>query len=233
MKRVNKVLGKKQLFIALTVLVAFMIVGLTWAFSGPKKIDESEWLFDDWEEDVGYNDSGKVDLIISSTADWQSFVDKVNNGTDYADCVVQLNVDLNFEEFGNMLPVGTEQFPFRGIFDGNNHTIANLTMSSQDKYVGLFAVVEYAEIKNLNLQDCIIYADEAIGTGGIAGCAESSTISYCSVDGEVFSRYGSVGGVVGNNRSEIYNCSVKGSVVGSSVSGSYGDTSYGTGGDFW
>lgn len=230
MKRVNKVLGKKQIFIALAVLVFFMIAGLAWAFSGPKNIDESEWLFDEWEEDVGYNDSRNVELIISSTAEWQSFIKKVNNGTDYADCVVQLDTDLSFEEYGNILPVGTEQFPFRGIFDGNNHTISNLTMSSQDKYVGLFAVVEYAEIKNLNLQDCIIYADEAIGTGGIVGCAEASTISNCSVDGELFSRHGSVGGVVGNNRSEIYNCNVKGSIVGSTVSGSYGDTSYGTGG---
>lgn len=230
MKRVNKVLVKKQLFIALTVVVVFMIVGLTWAFSGPKIIDESEWLFDEWEEDVEYNDSRNVALVISTTAEWKAFIDRVNSGTDYADRVVKLDADLCFEEFENMVPVGTEQFPFRGVFDGNNHTISNLTINSQDKYVGLFAVVEYAEIKNLNLQDCIIYADEAIGTGGIAGCAEASIISHCSVDGEVFSRHGSVGGVVGNNRSEIYNCSVKGSVVGSTVSGSYGDTSYGTGG---
>lgn len=87
MKRANKVLGKKQILIALAVLIFVMMAGLAWAFSGPKNIDESELVFDEWEEDVGANDSRVADLIISSTTEWQSFIDEVNNGTDYADCV--------------------------------------------------------------------------------------------------------------------------------------------------
>lgn len=230
MKRKNIFLGKQPILISLAVLVLVLIAGFVWVFSGPKSIDEGDFIFDEWEENAGASDSREAHLIISSTMDWQFFIEDVNSGNDYADFIVLLDADLNFEESGNILPVGTEQTPFRGIFDGNNHRISNVSIISQDKYVGLFAVTEFAEIKNLILQDCIIYSEDAIGTGGIVGCADSSTIRNCSVGGEMFSSHGSVGGIVGNNRSEIYNCNVEGAIVGSTVSGSYGDTSYGTGG---
>lgn len=229
MKRANKIKGKQQILISLVVLAVVMITGLVWVFFGPKSFDD-EFIYGEWEEDTVTSDSAEAHLIISSTMEWKSFIDDVNSGIDYADKVVLLDTDLDFEDFGNILPVGTEQTPFRGIFDGNNHMISNLTIKSEDKYVGLFAVTEFAEIKNLILQDCSIYSEDAVGTGGIVGCADSSTISNCEVNGELFSGHGSVGGIVGNNRSEIYSCNVEGAIVGSSVSGAYGDTSYGTGG---
>ncbi|MCQ4635391.1 Ig-like domain-containing protein [Anaerovorax odorimutans] len=54
--------------------------------------------------------------------------------------------------------------PFRGVFDGQNHTIKNLTMdgknyetkeqekTSYGKYIGLFTATENAEIRNLTLE---------------------------------------------------------------------------------
>ncbi|MHC4083611.1 MAG: GLUG motif-containing protein [Planctomycetota bacterium] len=105
---------------------------------------------------------------------------------------------------------------FTGVFDGNDHTIANFTHDSNDiRYIGLFGYVEGGEIRNLGLIDTEVGAETGYYIGSLAG-GNSGTITNCyagdvSIIGDYF-----VGGLVGGNGGTITNCFVE----GGSVSGS-------------
>jgi hypothetical protein len=77
--------------------------------------------------------------------------------------------------------------PFTGVFDGNGHTISNLTYSATADdlyYVGLFVYTENAEIKNLGLVDPNFYVNSSVssGVGLLAGCLRG-TLANCYVEG--------------------------------------------------
>jgi hypothetical protein len=103
---------------------------------------------------------------------------------------------------------------FSGYFDGNSHTVYNLT---SEKY-GLFSSVKSgAEIANVRLYNCNI-SSECPQVGGIVSVISSDVtdvkISGCAVNGYVGTKYdrsrsSAAGGIVGINNSEsavISNC---------------------------
>lgn len=51
----------------------------------------------------------------------------------------------------NWNPIGGEN-PFKGIFDGNKHTVSDLYINSSGSNLGLFGYVDGAEIKNVTVQ---------------------------------------------------------------------------------
>nr|MBL6467802.1 hypothetical protein [Prevotellamassilia sp.] len=51
----------------------------------------------------------------------------------------------------NWNPIGGEN-PFKGIFDGNGHTVSDLYINSSGNNLGLFGYVDGAEIKNVTVQ---------------------------------------------------------------------------------
>ena len=136
-------------------------------------------------------------------------------------------------------PVGTSSNPFKGILDGDGHTIIGL-WSKRSDYVGLFAYTHGATIKNLSLDVNMQGTDHV---GGIAGYSSYTTISECSLSGSIigdqniggyvgeyedgtFSNNKStaiilgngdyVGGLIGNDKnSTIKYCSVQSSVISS------------------
>jgi len=96
----------------------------------------------------------------------------------------------------NFFIISNKYFPFIGVFDGNNHTILNLTITGTD-HVGLFGRLESkAEVKNLGVVDVNITGlGEYIG--GLVG-RNSGAVSHCYSTGTVSGdRY--VGGLVGHN----------------------------------
>jgi len=112
--------------------------------------------------------------------------------------------------------------PFTGVFDGNDHTISNFTYDSNGvNYIGLFGYVYgyNAEIKDLGL----IAPDVDAGTGNLVGSLVgqlySGTLTNCYSTGSVSGLEWYTGGLVGlNGRSgTITNCYVE----GVSVSGDY------------
>ena len=150
---------------------------------------------------------------IRSTDDWLRFAWSVNNGIDYDGYTIVLENDL---DFAGITPIvaGTIWNPFRGVFDGNNHTIKNYTLSSDEDYVGIFGYTSGAEIKNLIIEEASIYGIDSSGTGGIAGCAFLGSITDCTFSGQVSSTTGSLGGIAGSNRATIANCTVTGEISG-------------------
>ena len=101
----------------------------------------------------------------------------------------------------NWDPIGTggagDNKYFKGVFDGNGHTIKNLTINRPDEdYIGLFGSISSgAEIKNLGLTDVDVIGNDYVG--GLVGFgAYSSQVSNCFVTGSVTGVF-MVGGICG------------------------------------
>ena len=72
-------------------------------------------------------------FAITSVGDLQTFADAVNKG-DYdgkTDAVVTLDADLDLAGIA-WIPMGDTSHDFAGTFDGQGHTISNLTIGTAD-----------------------------------------------------------------------------------------------------
>ncbi len=115
------------------------------------------------------------------------------------------NINLNGINFNG---IGTSASPFTGTFDGQGHTVFNLSMEGSDN-VGFFGVIKGAVIKNLKLENARIEGTgKNIGT--LVGWAQveldqenaadnvANLIGNCAVSGTV-TGINNVGGLVGLN----------------------------------
>ena len=87
--------------------------------------------------------------IIWSTEDWDAFADSVNKGVDFSDMTVYLAADITVST-----PVGTMDYPFIGIFDGNGHTLTFNSTASEQIWAP-FRYVKDATINNLHVAGTI------------------------------------------------------------------------------
>ena len=123
--------------------------------------------------------------------------------------------------------IGTFPDYFRGVFDGNGHTISNFTYISTDiEGVALFSAVEggQAEIRNVELIDPVVDTgmvnpDVNKGHGHRAGSLVNylwgATVNQCSVRGGSISGDISVGGLVAyNQKGRVIDCYSTADVVG-------------------
>jgi hypothetical protein len=111
---------------------------------------------------------------------------------------------------------------FGGHFDGDGHTISNLTIDTigaGNDFLGLFGYISGGEIKNLTLNNVSITGgDDSYYLGGLVG-RNGGSISSCSSKVAV-SGATAVGGLVGNNESGIINdCFSTGTVQGENYLG--------------
>ena len=136
----------------------------------------------------------------------------------------RLDADIDMKAEGDsetdLAPVRTpigfnESYKFRGVFDGNYHTIKNLHVENatslggaNSQAYGLFAYVENAVIKNLNfvnVKGTIVSNKNVIDYGLVVGNAKGSTKIYNigiesgSIDMTVNKQFnnGAIGGIVG------------------------------------
>lgn len=165
-----------------------------------------------WEE-VKKNELGSKDnpYLIATADDLADFADKVNHPEEddnekYAKSYFKLVADIDMEGIpyvsaGQLVTLneGEENerkvYGFSGNFDGNGHTISNLTIKrnlrSGMAYVGLFGYCHRATITNLTL-DNVSYAvvsgadknDIGAYVGGIVGYGNLTNISNVRVSGE-------------------------------------------------
>lgn len=98
----------------------------------------------------------------------------------------------------NWHPIGGEN-PFKGIFDGNGHTVSDLYINSLGSNLGLFGYVDGAEIKNVTVQ------------GNVTGFYEEGNEQSGQYVGLVLG--------VGTTKSKLENCESRGSVTGCSYVG--------------
>ncbi|PYI53364.1 S-layer homology domain-containing protein [Paenibacillus flagellatus] len=133
-----------------------------------------------------------------ATADQLSRIGQPSEGYNLSDSYrLEADIDLSaFSAGAGWTPIGSGLSPFRGTFDGNGHTIANLTLDRPgDDGVGLFGATNGATVSNVALLNARIAGrDQA---GGLIGYANDTAVSAVSVQGAVYG--GSmVGGLIGH-----------------------------------
>lgn len=117
--------------------------------------------------------------IISNEEDLIYFRDLINGGTGNA---LFYRLGASFSLSNEFFPIGTEENPFSGSFDGNGKQISGVSLSSGQN-VGFFGVLNGATVKDLGLEvEIVIEGNEQTTIGSVAAKATSSTISGCSAN---------------------------------------------------
>jgi hypothetical protein len=129
------------------------------------------------------------------------------------------DIDLGEPNLAAFNIIGAERTQsFNGVFDGNDHTISNLDLTStRVRYTGLFGYVG-GELRNVKLVRPVVFA-QGDDVGALAGYLDSGTIANCRVKGADVSGNNHIGGLVGTSTGRIVNCSSTGYVSGDSYIG--------------
>ena len=129
--------------------------------------------------------------------------------------VLTANIDLNNEPW---TPIGpSESGSYTGTFDGQGHTVRNLSITGDFTLAGLFGVVSHnGTIKNLTVAGNVSSSSSQCKAGGIVGYASNAVIKNCSNHCSVTGRTTSIiGGIAGFNSSgAIIDCYNVGTISG-------------------
>ena len=177
-----------------------------------------------WAQFGGGSGTETNPYIISTTDHLDQLAANVNSGMEYQNVYFKLMADLDYTgktytPIGNSYwEGGAERYhKFYGIFNGNNHSINNVTINSEGGYCGLFGYVGWrGKIHNLTLggQSTIT----AVGfAGGIAGVIDNAEIIGCNVGENVVisvhprannysTKPGDFGGIVGESGGKVKDC---------------------------
>ena len=175
----------------------------------------------------GYIIEDDGSYTVTSADGLMSVAELVNGGKTDINITLGTNIDLTGKDW---TPIGTDYDNlYKGTFDGGGHTITGLTVTTNDRFVGLFGRLgEAGTVKNVVMEGIQITSNHMFGnTGGVAGYSEG-TIENCSVSGSVSGTL-YVGGVVGDQwGASITGCSSSATVKGTRyVGGVAGGTNAG------
>lgn len=98
---------------------------------------------------------GKNLIEISSAQDLIRLSTSVQNGNTFEGYVLRQTADIDMSGH-YFMPIGTEDTPFMGTYDGQNHFISKIKYGISCRYmddIGLFAWVEDATIQNLTIKN--------------------------------------------------------------------------------
>lgn len=178
------------------------------------------------DKDKGYTDDGQGNYTVTSAEGLKNIAKLVNEEWK-SDINITLTADINLSGI-DWTPIGIDyNHQYTGTFDGGNHTITGLTVTTSDQYAGLFGRIGTGgKVMNVKLEGVLIESNNEMSTvGGIAGWSYG-TIENCSVSGSV-SGSGSdgytgsgAGGVVGSQwGGSIIGCSSSATVKGVTIAG--------------
>lgn len=152
--------------------------------------------------------------LIYNDEQWKLLVERVNSGNfnGYENKVFRLMADITLSETHNdsgssdvMIGVSSnDNTKFRGIFDGNGHTITlDISDTTDDDFCAPFRYIKGATIENLHVDGTIVKTS-AKNAGGLVGKAEgTNTLKACwSSVGIKYNKNGDVssGGLIGELR---------------------------------
>ncbi len=191
--------------------------------------------------------AGLQQLVDGTAAIPSDVADKITFPVTFVGQTITLNADIDlYKENENGEPISFDPIgsyrndqAFKGVFDGNGHTISNLSQNTwalnngyyyEDLGLGLFGLVEDATIKNLVIDGAEISGETAI-CGTVAACAygdctfEDITIKNAKVADYEYYAGGVVGWASGNH---VYkNINIDESNV---IAGQWGDFNNANGG---
>ena len=178
-------------------------------------------------KDPGYTIESNGSYTVYNADGLINVAELVNGGKTDINITLDKNIDLTGKGW---TPIGTNfDNSYKGTFDGGGHTITGLTVTTNDKFVGLFGYLNRAgTVKNVVMEGIQITSNHMFGnTGGVAGFSWG-TIENCSVSGSV-SGTKCVGGVVGAQKAgSITGCSSSATVKGTVCVGGVAGEKWGT-----
>ena len=148
-------------------------------------------------EGPGYTDDGQGNYTVTSAEGLKNIAELVNEEWK-SDINITLTDDIDLSGI-DWTPIGIDyNHRYTGTFDGGGHTITGLTVTGSDQYAGLFGRIGTGgKVMNVTLENVQITSDIISGyVGGVAGWSYG-TIENCSVSGSV-SGTTFAGGVVGS-----------------------------------
>lgn len=165
----------------------------------------------------GDGSSGTPYLVCTPTQ-----FNQIADNTGYMAKYFLLDADLDMTGVSVSM-IGSTTHPFTGTFDGGNHTISNLTITTTADNTALFSYTGGSSvIKNLNFSTATISAGAHDNVGVVVGYANTTagTIQNISVTGATVSGRDYVGGIIGTHNYWAGTITVtKTSAVSSSISG--------------
>ena len=210
---------------------------------------EQEITPDSWikDADTAWYDENEDEFLLMSAEELAGLAKLVDEGVTFENKIVKLGRDIDLakvDENGDPVcfePIGSyrKDTPFMGTFDGQNHTIANMSQNTWaldngyyygDLGLGLFGRVEDATIKNLVMDGASISGESAI-CGTVAACAygdmvfENIKVTNSQVNDYQYYAGGIVGWASGDH--QYINCVVDETTVVGSQWGDFGNANGG------
>ncbi len=145
--------------------------------------------------------SAATPYVIEDLPDFQVYIDTANSGTYWAAGVyTRLDADLDLSGEGvysaGLIGPSSEN-QYLGYFDGNGHTVSNLTIVGS-RYLGFFGYIgDGAEVSSLGL-DAVSITGSGSTTGILCG-TNYGLISECHSSNSSLSGYDTLGGLCGYN----------------------------------
>lgn len=180
--------------------------------------------YDTWDgtSDTSWYNGADTEFVITTAEQLAGFAELVDGGETFEDKTVKLGNDIDLyvtDENGEAIPfepIGSyrKDTPFKGNFDGQGYTISNMSQNTWaldngynygDLGLGLFGLVEDANIKNLTMDGASISGESAI-CGTVAACAygdttfENVTVKNTEVADYQYYAGGIVGWASGNHQ---------------------------------
>lgn len=152
------------------------------------------------------------EVYIKTESDFWQFCSDVSNGNDYEGKTVFLLTDIwtsGASEHVDFVPAGDENHQFKGVFDGQGHTLNIQYIDLEYNYTG-FIGYNMGIIRNLCVSNMYMRAFNYCGlicgyNGGlIENCYASGTITESRGEGESNVLY--AGGITGDNTGVIRKC---------------------------
>ncbi len=147
--------------------------------------------------DKGYNLSADGRTYEVYNADGLLAWNKAVQGNLSLNCTLTDDINLTGKEW---TPIGDYDNRYTGTFDGGDHTITGLTVTTSDQYAGLFGCIgSGGTVKDVTLEGVQITTTRNVGDGGGVAGWSYGNIENCSVSGSVSvsGMNGFAGGVVG------------------------------------
>ncbi len=179
------------------------------------EVEEKEEKFNLAEEKV-------IDVVLGNLEDFKNFKESVNNGDDYTGKIIKqtADIDMGGAKNGGWTPIGTQEHPFKGTFDGGKHKIENLYIGSDEQAsaIGLFGYnegtiknvgIETLEIATTQINKCVhLGAICGDNSGRIERCYNNANFSCNWKWNETEKTRSLIGGIVGcvSGSGCIYEC---------------------------
>ncbi len=155
---------------------------------------------------------------ISTSEELAWFAQQVNSGSVEIKGKLTADITLNdqYSTANNWTPIGNEQYPFNGEFDGNGFAISGLYINTTADNVGLFGYVKGTKpniddsddsseelfqpnppikIQNVTLTNAEIHGNQNVG--GICGYLNYAIIKNCKYNGSIDAAANNMGGICG------------------------------------